>query len=134
MFRQALAERRWAEAVQLYSGELLKGFALESAPEFTSWLELERAELHHAWGEATLNLADELEGTKRYAASAQVLERLYKADFSEGEPNLQSVSTSLSMSQCLPAEHDRASGTAAGQVGRQGFTGAPRLCYHNVIP
>jgi DNA-binding SARP family transcriptional activator len=79
-FKQALAERRWAQAVQRYGGELLKGFTLEGAPEFTSWLELERAKLHHAWGEATLNLADELEGTKRYADSAQVLERLYKAD------------------------------------------------------
>jgi tetratricopeptide (TPR) repeat protein len=79
-FRQALAEHRWAEAVQLYSGELLRGFALEGAPEFTSWLELERAELRSGWGEATLNLADELEGTKRYAEAAQVLERLYKTD------------------------------------------------------
>jgi len=45
-FRQALAERRWADALSLYRGEFLDGFLVRNAPEFERWASSERARLH----------------------------------------------------------------------------------------
>lgn len=79
-FKEAISERRWPQAVQLYEGELLQGFGLPDAPEFESWLALEREEVWAAWQGAVLNFAEELEGTARHTEAAELLGKLFKAD------------------------------------------------------
>jgi len=56
-FETALAEGRWARALELYEGELLAGFHLTGAPDFEEWLITERERLREmaagaAWSEA----------------------------------------------------------------------------------
>jgi DNA-binding SARP family transcriptional activator len=41
-FRRAATEKRYADAVELYHGDLLPGFYLSGAPEFERWVEIER--------------------------------------------------------------------------------------------
>ena len=79
-FRNALESNRLAEAVQHYRGALLNGFHLSAAPEFESWLELERSELQRSWREAALTFAAELENQGRHHHAAEVLNRLHKTD------------------------------------------------------
>jgi predicted ATPase/DNA-binding SARP family transcriptional activator len=79
-FKQAVGERQWTRATELYRGELLQGWTLAGAPEFESWLELEREELWWAWREAILNLAGQLEESRRYADAVVLLARLHKVD------------------------------------------------------
>jgi len=42
-FDQAVAERRFGDALELYQGDLLAGFFISGAPEFERWVERERA-------------------------------------------------------------------------------------------
>lgn len=42
-FRDAVAERRWRDAAELYAGPFLDGFYLADAAEFERWVESERA-------------------------------------------------------------------------------------------
>ncbi len=58
----AIAEGRWSDAVTLYAGELLPGFALVEAGGFERWLEDERASLQRraataAWSAAAAALS-----------------------------------------------------------------------------
>lgn len=80
LFRQARSETRWAEAWQLYRGELLEHVKTQRVPEFESWLELERRALHQAWRQVALAFAAELEQAERYPDAAEVLATLYKTD------------------------------------------------------
>jgi predicted ATPase/DNA-binding SARP family transcriptional activator len=79
-FKRAVEERQWPKATKLYRGELLEGCTLAGAPEFESWLELEREELREAWREATLSRAGQLREARRYADAAELLEKLHRAD------------------------------------------------------
>ena len=79
-FKDALKHGRLAEAVQQYRGDLLEGFHVSGAPEFGSWLELERRELQRLWREAALTLAAELESQGRHPHAAELLKRVYQTD------------------------------------------------------
>ncbi|MGQ0703461.1 MAG: BTAD domain-containing putative transcriptional regulator [Gemmatimonadales bacterium] len=57
-FRDAMAERRYREALELYHGELLPGFYISEAPAFERWLEGERARYRDAASEAAWALAE----------------------------------------------------------------------------
>lgn len=56
-FERALEERRWADAVDLYQGELLAGFHVTDAPGFQAWLDLERERLRELAAGAAWSLA-----------------------------------------------------------------------------
>lgn len=51
-FRGAVAEGRWAAALELHGGPLLEGFEIDTADEYAAWLEVERAAVAAAWRHA----------------------------------------------------------------------------------
>jgi len=55
---QAQRERRWDDAWRLVGGELLEGVTVARAPEFESWLSIERAEVRDVVRTAGLRVAD----------------------------------------------------------------------------
>jgi DNA-binding SARP family transcriptional activator len=59
-FEDLTAERKWAEALALYSGELLQGFHVGAAPEFERWLDGERVRFREAAAGVGWSLAAEL--------------------------------------------------------------------------
>lgn len=56
-FERAFAERRWAEALDLYRGELLAGFHVPDSPGFEAWLDVERERLRELAAGAAWSLA-----------------------------------------------------------------------------
>ncbi len=58
-FRNAVSDRRWAEALESYPGELLPGFFLADAPEFEQWLSTTRTSIHDAAAAAAAHARDE---------------------------------------------------------------------------
>jgi DNA-binding SARP family transcriptional activator/TolB-like protein len=60
-FEAALAAGAFAEAVELYRGDLLEGFFVSQAPEFERWLDLERVRLRDRAAEALKALTEEAE-------------------------------------------------------------------------
>ncbi len=60
-FGAALDEGRWAEALELYRGELLPAFFVHRAPAFEQWLERERFRLRSRAVEAARALIDTYE-------------------------------------------------------------------------
>ncbi len=62
-FEQRLTGGRPAEALHLYTGDLLQGFFLQNTPEFEQWLELERLRLRDRAAEAARDLAHRAAGT-----------------------------------------------------------------------
>ena len=79
-FKDAVEKGRLEEAVGHYRGELLSGFRLSAAPEFDTWLEVERDELQRSWRNVTVTLTEDLSGRGCYRQAAELLHRLYKAD------------------------------------------------------
>jgi predicted ATPase/DNA-binding SARP family transcriptional activator/Tfp pilus assembly protein PilF len=79
-FVEALEADRYAEALDLVDGDLLEGFALDDAPEFSDWLDHTREELRQRWRSAVRRHAADLEGAGRYAEAAASLEPLCDAD------------------------------------------------------
>ena len=67
-FEEALDEKRWEDAVELYRGELLAGFHVADAPGFQSWLDAERERLRELAAGAAWSLAH-----RRIEAGALVL-------------------------------------------------------------
>lgn len=80
LLKQARALNHNREVVQLYQGELMAGFRLPEAPEYESWLTLERQELERSWREAALRLSELLEREGRFAEVADQFEQLHHAD------------------------------------------------------
>ena len=80
MFEQAVDAERWADAVELYRGELLRGFFISCAPEFEHWLDAKRARLAGRYANALEELANAaaVSGNKR--ASVEWWERLVRHD------------------------------------------------------
>ena len=79
-FKQAVSENKFEQAVNLYKDELLAGFRLDSALEFSDWLELEREALRTNYHTALTQRVDDLETSGKYAKAAEVLEALRKDD------------------------------------------------------
>lgn len=79
LFRAA-ADRRWSTVIELYRGELLRGFAVANAQEFERWLEEAREQLRSSFRAAVMARSEELEAAKRFAEAAELLERLRKLD------------------------------------------------------
>jgi predicted ATPase/DNA-binding SARP family transcriptional activator len=79
-FVEALDAERYPEALDLVNGDLLEGFDLDDAPEFTAWLDRTRDDLRQRWRGAVRRFATDLEGAGRYAEAAAALEPLCDAD------------------------------------------------------
>ncbi|MEJ2186616.1 MAG: BTAD domain-containing putative transcriptional regulator, partial [Gemmatimonadota bacterium] len=56
-FERAVEERRWADAVELYRGELLAGFHVPDSAGFEAWLDVERERLRELAAGAAWSLA-----------------------------------------------------------------------------
>lgn len=74
-FRDAIDQRDWARAADLYAGPLLDGFHLPGADDFERWIDAERARLARRHAEALEALAEELAAGGDVAASADAWQR-----------------------------------------------------------
>ena len=73
-------ERRWSDAWRLAGGELLEGVSMPRAPEYESWLDIERAVVREAVQAAGMQVADAaLEAGEPHEAS-EVLAALHRLD------------------------------------------------------
>ena len=78
-FVDACRAERWKAAWDL-RGELLAGVSLPAAPEFDTWLEMERATVQSALRTAGLRAADEATRSGDLDVAADVLGGLYRSD------------------------------------------------------
>lgn len=69
-FEQALDDGRVAEALALYTGELMPGFHISDAPEWEKWLDTERDRLRKRAGDAAWALAGSEEQAGRAGVAA----------------------------------------------------------------
>jgi len=79
-FQNAMREQQTEQAMNSYGGQLLAGFRLPDAPEFESWLELERESLHRQWRSATLKHAGTLQEDGCFEEAVSLLEHLMRSD------------------------------------------------------
>ena len=83
-FEAALAAGNFAEAVDLYQGDLLEGFFVSQAPEFERWLDVERVRLRDRAAGAVKALTEEAERKGDIAgASAWALKLASLSPFDE---------------------------------------------------
>ncbi len=59
VFDKALAEHRWADALELNRGDFLCGFEVSDAPAFERWVDEERSRLRESTADAGWKLATE---------------------------------------------------------------------------
>jgi predicted ATPase/DNA-binding SARP family transcriptional activator len=79
-FHQAIAERRWREAVDAHVGPLLQGFEVDDADEFTAWLASERAAVAEDWRRACRALLTEASAEGRRGDALRYADLLVRAD------------------------------------------------------
>ena len=79
-FLQALEQRDFRTAVELYRGPFLDGFHLGRHAEFERWLEAERARLAHRYELALQALATSAEAAGDHAAAVEWWQRLAEHD------------------------------------------------------
>lgn len=60
-FRRALEEKRWENALALYTGPFLPGFFVSNAPDMERWIEEERQDHRRAARDAAVALSERLE-------------------------------------------------------------------------
>src|SRR5690606_39619611 len=70
---RAVADHDHDAAIALLGGALLSGLTSESEPEFTSWVETERLQVHDLWREALLDHAHRLVSEKSHRRAARAL-------------------------------------------------------------
>jgi DNA-binding SARP family transcriptional activator/TolB-like protein len=70
-FRRLLEAGEPARALELYRGELLKGFHISAAPEFEAWLDSQRAELREQAAQASWAVAAEAEAASEVERAAE---------------------------------------------------------------
>ncbi len=73
-FERAIGERRLAEALDLYRGDLLAGFFISDAPDFEHWVDGERARLREQAAAAAWALAEQ-EAAAQHASAAMTWAR-----------------------------------------------------------
>jgi predicted ATPase/DNA-binding SARP family transcriptional activator len=103
LLRQALAEAAWQRVVALYQGPLLFGLEGDDAPEFSAWLEIERANLQSSWRDALLQRVAELDAQEAYREAAALLETLLAHDTLDEE----ALATYLNLA-CRSGQRERA--------------------------
>ncbi len=80
LFRQSLAQRRWAEATDLYAAPLLHGLPTVNLPGVQEWLDGERAALHDLWLAAVSGHEQALLESGRVDEAARLLRRALTVD------------------------------------------------------
>lgn len=76
----AQRERRWADAWELARGELIEGVMVPRAPEFESWLAIERERVREVVRTAGLHVADAALETGALDEAGEVLMSLQRQD------------------------------------------------------
>ncbi|MFL5459311.1 MAG: BTAD domain-containing putative transcriptional regulator [Gemmatimonadales bacterium] len=79
-FEAALHAGKPAEAVALYRGDLLEGFHVADAPDFTEWLEVERGRLAHRYTQAVETVAEERDAAGDFGGAVGEWQRLAARD------------------------------------------------------
>jgi len=79
-FLKAIREASWEQALRLYGGVFLEGFAGEESPEFSSWLQTEREHLQNHWRTALFKQVEALEHLGKPLEASQLLEKLLQHD------------------------------------------------------
>jgi predicted ATPase/DNA-binding SARP family transcriptional activator len=79
-FLAAHRERRWDDVWRLVEGELLEGVTASRAPEFESWLQIERATVEDARRAAGLRIADAALAAGDLERASEVLASLHRGD------------------------------------------------------
>jgi DNA-binding SARP family transcriptional activator len=74
-FRHAVAEERWAEALELYRGDFLDAFYVRNATDFELWSHAERTRLRALATHAASSLARRFEKAGRIADAVDAAER-----------------------------------------------------------
>jgi DNA-binding SARP family transcriptional activator/TolB-like protein len=74
-FCEAIKAGRYAEALDLYSGDLLPGFLIDDAPDFDRWVEDERGRLRNQAVSACLRLSEESERDGDLSAALDLARR-----------------------------------------------------------
>ena len=107
-FHKALQANNIAQAIDLYTGELLQGYHCADALAFTSWLDLERAELLRLYKDKAASLVNTLMMDEDYKSAVEVLKKVLAQDpfdeisfrhylkaifLSEGQPKAEQVFT-----------------------------------------
>ncbi len=90
-FQEAISNRDWQTAIELYRGEFLKGFC-DTSLDVETWLALERESFKEAYELAVLNYARALEKNKLFEEAAQLL----AVTLSESPLNEEMVQTYMS--------------------------------------
>jgi DNA-binding SARP family transcriptional activator len=93
-FIQLVQQRRWAEALAAYGGELLPGFHLAETPEFERWLADEREHLRQQARLAAASLAAESEAGGDLAGAVEAWRRALELS-PDDEAVLRRLMTSL---------------------------------------
>ena len=75
-FESAMAAGNFADAVEVYGGDLLEGFYVSQAPEFERWLDLERVRLRDRAAGAVKALTEDAEGKGDMVKAAGWAQRL----------------------------------------------------------
>ncbi len=75
-FRLLIQNKNWLEALEIYKGGLLEGFAAPSLVALEAWLGFEREQLHDLWREAVLERVVELSAIRNYGVAISWLEKL----------------------------------------------------------
>jgi len=80
VFRRAIAEMRWADAVDVHAGPLMDGFEIDDADEYAAWLASERATVAEDWRRACRALMAVAVGEGRHGDAARYADLLTRAD------------------------------------------------------
>jgi len=80
IFRRAIAELRWADAVDVHPGSLLHGFEIDDADEYAAWLASERATVAEDWRRACRALMAAAAAEGRLGDAARYADMLTRAD------------------------------------------------------
>ncbi len=88
-FVEAVADRRWEEALGHYEGPLLDGLDNTGTGDYAAWLEGERARLRGLWRTSVLRRAEQLREQHWHLEAAGLLETLVNEDLDEEALRLQ---------------------------------------------
>jgi len=109
-FHRALAEGRWADALNLYRGDFLDGFFLRHARDFDEWLTTERARVRTLAARAASMLATQLAQSGEIAAAAAAAERALELEPSH-EASARARSLGVAASTAAATLVERAGGS-----------------------
>ncbi|HHO56620.1 MAG TPA: hypothetical protein ENK21_09535, partial [Trueperaceae bacterium] len=79
-FNEAILEKNWLKAIELYKGDFLKNFSLAKAATFNTWLELEREQYKQKYRLALNKQIEIYDSQENFQASADLAIKVYNLD------------------------------------------------------